>query len=99
MNLAGMLDLVTLARQVGVDHWRQGNPEAARLRAALKYLVDQSAAEKWPHEQITPLDRKRLRPLLWRAAVLSDDSSFDAAIERVSDAAGDADRNHLLWPR
>jgi len=98
MNLAGMFELSVLARHVDVDLW--SGDSGARLHAALEYLLRHSDPSRtWPHPQIRCLDRTKLRPLLWRAAILSQDRRYDQALDGLNDAAAATERDRLLWPR
>jgi hypothetical protein len=99
MNLAGMFELATLARHVGVQVWQSDNVAAARLRAALDYLLEHTdPSDRWPHQQINALDRSKLRPLCWRASILAPDPGLDAVVARLA-GQGAAGRDELLWPR
>ena len=97
MNLAGMLELATLARHVETHLWSSVRSGPDRLQPALDYLLQHSdPPQSWPHPQIDPLNRAKLLPVLWRAAILSGTPRYDEAIGRLNDTA---DRNHLLRPR
>lgn len=71
-NLQAQLQLVRLARPLGVDLWHYVAPSGGSLKAGLDYLRPwNDAPEKWPHQQLARLKPGFLTPLLQEAEALN----------------------------
>ncbi len=70
-NLDAQLQLVQLARPLGVDLWNYAAPNGGSLQRGLAYLRPYNAApQQWPHKQHAVLAPGFMNELLERAAAL-----------------------------
>ena len=99
-NLRALFVLAALGERLGVDVWHYRPEAGGGLRQALDYLAPYADPKRaWPHEQITPLDRVKLLPLLRQAALAYDKPRYDAlANQLVNQEEAAAHRAQLLYP-
>src|SRR5262249_18004637 len=84
VNLRGLFALATLGDRVGVDLWRFQTPDGRGIRKALDWLVPYATgAKKWPNQQITPLRRGAIAPLLRRAAIAYKEDRYERLIDKL----------------
>jgi len=88
MNLRGLAELARLADQVGVDLWHYVTADGRSIRRALDFLVPylEDPVRKWPYEQIKPLNRSELAPLLRQAAVIFQEPRYAALAATLGDS-------------
>jgi hypothetical protein len=87
MNLHGWFTVARLSEEAGVDVWNFRSADGRSLRAALDYLVPfAGSATKWPHPQITPIERAGLVPLLDQAASVWKADSYRTLADRLRPA-------------
>jgi hypothetical protein len=98
MNLWGLFQLASLAKQTDIDLWNYPTPEQSQLRKALDYLLPYALGEKdWPHEQITPFDPGSIKPHLALAAWVFDDAKYSQALQRLNAIKPDPKDYSILW--
>ena len=98
-NLTALLNLATMGRGLGVDLWRYESPNGAGIRSAVDFLARYADGdEDWLAEQITPLRRVTLLPVLRRAALAYGDGRYGTLTERLPADEVAGDRAQLLWP-
>jgi hypothetical protein len=84
VNLRALFALATLGDRLGVDLWRFQTSDGRGIRKALDWLIPYaSGARKWPNQQITPLRRGAIAPLLRRAAIAYKEDRYERLIEKL----------------
>ena len=97
-NLEAHFHAANLASSVGIDLWRFQSHDRRSLRKALDWLIPFAVGEKkWPYEQISPFEPKRIAPLLRRASIAFADGSYEDALRKLPGISG-LERWQLLHP-
>jgi len=100
MNLRGMFALASLGDRLGVALWHYTSPSGGSIRAALGYLAPYADPQvAWPHQQIAPISRLVLLPLLHRGALIYGDGGYEEMIAKLPPEEVTADRVQLLFPK
>jgi len=72
-NLLAFFNLAKIADYLGIDLWNYTTPDGSGLQKELDFLLPYALEkEKWPYEQIKPVDRGKLLDVLCQA--ISHDS-------------------------
>ena len=88
-NLEALCHLATLAEHAGIDLWHYETRDGRSIRRAIDFLVPYvSAPDRWPHEQIHPMEPADFATILWRAGIVYRDPRY-AALVRGFPNAGD----------
>ena len=67
-NLQAFFNLAKIGYHIGIDLWNDTTPEGSGLQKELDYLLRYALGkEKWPYEQIRPVDKAKLLPVLCQA--------------------------------
>lgn len=83
-NLEAFFHAALLGDQVGVDLWHAKSANGASLAKALDFLVPYAVRpDKWPYEQIEPVERKTLAWILRIAAYRCRDIRYQKALESI----------------
>jgi hypothetical protein len=98
-NLDGLMQLAILAGRVGVDLWNFQTPDGRGIRRALDFLTPVALGEKkWDYQEIEGgVKPEMLFPLMRRAAVAYNDTTYQSRMEKVPKVKP-TDRSLLLYP-
>ncbi len=100
MNLAGMFLLARLGEHLGVDLWHYNGEGGRNIRKALAYLAPFTDPRRpWPHEQISPLNRPAMLPLLLQARQVYKDPRVEDWTEQLPADEVTPHRAQLLYAR
>lgn len=85
LNLRGLCSLAVLGEWVGVDLWRYETADGRSIRKALEFMYPyvKTPPEKWPYEQITPMDRSELFGAFRSAAIAYQEPRYAAVAAGV----------------
>ncbi|MHB8524931.1 MAG: alginate lyase family protein [Candidatus Acidiferrales bacterium] len=91
-NLRALMELATLANELGIDLWQYRAPNGGSIRAALNFLVPYALGEKkWPYQQIEKFQPKELIGPLLEAAAAYHDKHYEAAAEKFDSPGGNVE--------
>jgi hypothetical protein len=98
-NIEALSRLAEVGRQVGVDLWNYQSPKGGSLRRAIDHVAKYlGTTEKWPGQQIDPIDLDLFVIHLRRAEVRYHDPIYSSALARLSRDLVGRDRSALLYP-
>ncbi len=98
-NLEALSRLAEMGRSVGVDLWHYQSPEGRSIKGGLDHLVRYIGTdEKWPGQQIDPVDADLLIIHLRRASAVFGDAAYAAARGRLPRDVVQRDRSAVLYP-
>jgi hypothetical protein len=88
MNLRGLTTLAQLAERVGVDLWHYESPDGRSIRKALDFLLPYvtDPGKPWPYEQIKPMNREALAPMLRQAAMAYHEPKYAQIAAGLTDS-------------
>jgi len=98
-NIEALSRLAEIGRRMNVDLWHYTAPGGGSLRAAIDHLAKYIATdEKWPGQQIDPVEPDLLVIHLRRARTAFGSASYDAVLRRLPGTLVREDRSALLYP-
>lgn len=98
-NIEALSRLAEIGRPLGVDLWSYRAPEGGSLRAAIDHVARYlGTGEKWPGQQIDPIDPALMMIHLRRAANTYEPAPYVMALARLSRDIVLQDRSALLYP-
>ena len=97
-NLEALVNMAVMADRVGVDLWNHQLPDGRGIRKAFDFLLPYvgKTGEKWPYQQIKPIDPADFAGLLREAEVAYRDAKYARAIKDLGDLS--QHRIQLLHP-
>ena len=98
-NIEALSRLAEIGRSVGNDLWSYKAPEGGSIRTGIDHLAHYVATgEKWPGEQIDPVDPQLLVIHFRRARATYGSNIYSAVIKRMPAKVVEEDRSALLYP-
>lgn len=98
MNLEGFMLLAFLGETAGIDLWGHRGPSGQSIQAGLDFLLPYvDPSRQWPYEQITPVNRAGLAPLLRMAEKAWGDPRYAEALDLLAEELA-GHRIHLIRP-
>ena len=98
-NIEALARVAEIARQLGVDLWSYQAPEGGSLRRAIDHVARYlGSSEKWPGQQIDPVEMDLMVIHLRRAQLRYGGETYKAAITRLPRQLTLEDRSALLYP-
>ena len=98
-NLEALFVAASIADKLGMDLWNYETQDKRGIRKALDWLLPFATKEKkWSYQQISAWQPEKLAPLLRRAALKYDGTSYENAIGKLPRLPADQ-RLHLLYPK
>ncbi|HOK96058.1 MAG TPA: alginate lyase family protein [Anaerohalosphaeraceae bacterium] len=99
MNLRGTFVLARLGEHVGMDLWNCRTEDERCLQKALDYLIFYADPKnKWPYQQIEPIDASALYPLLKQAHAKIRGFDAQPVLKTLSEQSIHSQRSALLFP-
>jgi hypothetical protein len=98
-NIEALSRLAEIGRTMNVDLWNYTAPTGGSLRLAIDHLARYIASsEKWPGQQIDPVEPGLLVIHLRRARTAYSSPSYDRVLERMPQTLVREDRSAILYP-
>lgn len=80
-NLEAFCHLATLAEHARVDLWHFETRDGRSIRRAIDFLVPYAREpDRWPHQQISPLEPADFAPILWQAGIVYREPRYAALV-------------------
>jgi hypothetical protein len=75
-----LVSLAMLGEWVDVDLWHYETADGRSIRKAVDFMLPyvKTPSEKWPYQQIVPLNRSELAPVFRAAALACNDPRYEA---------------------
>jgi hypothetical protein len=100
MNTGILINLALLGEHVGVDLWHYVGAGGRGIRKAIDFLLPYALGEKpWSWQQIVPMDRGQMYPILRIAALKYDDATYKKASDTLMSPEVIKSRAMLVLPR
>lgn len=98
-NIEALSRLAEVGRVVGVDLWNFQTPEGGSLRRAIEHVARYvESGEKWPGEQIDPIEPQSMVIQMRRPRAVYGDPTYDTVLNRLPRFLVLRDRSALLYP-
>lgn len=98
-NIEALSRVAEIGRVMNVDLWHYTAPEGGSIRAAMDHLIRYVGSEdKWPGQQIDPVEPDLLVIHVRRAETVYGAEPFRTALSRFPGDLVEKDRSALLYP-